>query len=162
MAVNDPFEGLPLVLGFTVTSTGWEDGKPLPPAQIPGLLRVPGGLDASPQLSWSGAPDGTGSFAVTVYDPDAPTMSGFWHRAVTSVPAVVASLPEGVGDDTGSGLPQGAVQLPSDRRGSRFVGAVPPAGHRPHRIVTTAVTALDGLDLVVRPGQVLAILGSVA
>jgi Raf kinase inhibitor-like YbhB/YbcL family protein len=146
MASNDPFEGLPQAPGFTVTSTSVEDGKPLPAAQMSGMLGIPGGRDASPQLSWSGAPSGTRSYAITVYDPDAPTMSGFWHWAVANIPAAITSLPEGAGDETGSGLPQGAVQLPNDRRDARFVGAVPPPGHGPHRIVIT-VHALDVEDI---------------
>ncbi len=146
MASKDPFEGLPQASSFTVTSTSAADGKPLAAAQMSGMLGVPGGRDASPQLSWSGAPDVTRSYAVTVYDPDAPTMSGFWHWAVANIPATVTSLPEGAGDDTGSGLPRGAVQLPNDRREARFVGAVPPPGHGPHRIIIT-VHALDVEDI---------------
>ena len=73
-------------------------------------------------------------------------MSGFWHWAVANIPAAVTSLPEGAGDDSGSGLPGPAVQLPNDRREARFVGAVPPAGHGPHRIVIT-VHALDVEDI---------------
>jgi Raf kinase inhibitor-like YbhB/YbcL family protein len=97
-------------------------------------------------LSWSGAPEGNRSYAVTVYDPDAPTMSGFWHWAVANIPAGVTSSPEGADDDTGSALPEGAVQLPNDRRDTRFVGAVPPPGHGPHRIFVTA-HALDVEDI---------------
>jgi Raf kinase inhibitor-like YbhB/YbcL family protein len=148
MASNDPFEGLPQASSFTVTSASVADGKPLPAAQMSGMLGIPGGRDASPQLSWSDAPEGTKSYAVTIYDPDAPTMSGFWHWAVANIPATVTSLPEGAGDDTGSGLPHGAVQLPNDRRDARFVGAVPPPGHGPHRIVIT-VHALDVADIAV-------------
>jgi Raf kinase inhibitor-like YbhB/YbcL family protein len=146
MASNDPFEGLAQAASFAVTSTSVVDGKPLPAAQMSGMLGIPGGRDASPQLSWSGAPEGTRSYVITVYDPDAPTMSGFWHWAVANIPAVVTSLPEGAGDDAGSGLPYGAVQLPNDRRDARFVGAVPPPGHGPHRIVIT-VHALDVADI---------------
>ncbi|MET1073316.1 MAG: YbhB/YbcL family Raf kinase inhibitor-like protein [Umezawaea sp.] len=143
---NNPFARLPEVPDFTVTSTSVEDGQPLPGAQLSGMFGVPGGQDASPQLSWSGAPLGTRSFAVTVYDPDAPTMSGFWHWAVANIPATVTSLPEGAGDDTGSGLPEQAFQLPNDARASRFVGGAPPAGHGPHRYVFT-VHALDVEDI---------------
>jgi Raf kinase inhibitor-like YbhB/YbcL family protein len=77
-----------------------------------------------------------------MYDPDAPTGSGFWHWAVANIPATVGGLPEGAGDDTGSGLPAGAFQLPNDARAARFVGAAPPAGHGPHRYVIV-VHALD-------------------
>jgi Raf kinase inhibitor-like YbhB/YbcL family protein len=158
MTSNDPFARLPDVPSFTVTSTSVEDGKPLPPAQMSGMFGVPGGRDASPQLSWSGAPDGTKSYAVTVYDPDAPTMSGFWHWAVANIPATVTSLPEGAGDETGSGLPDKAIQLPNDARGARFIGAAPPAGHGPHRYFVT-VHALDVEDIGVPADSTPAMLG---
>ncbi|MDP9792637.1 Raf kinase inhibitor-like YbhB/YbcL family protein [Catenuloplanes nepalensis] len=130
--MNDPFARLPEAGTFTVTSTTVTDGGTLGAAQMSGLFGVPGGKDVSPQLSWSGAPEATKSYAVTVYDPDAPTGSGFWHWAVADIPASVTSLPEGAGDDTGSGLPQSAFQLPNDARQPRFLGAAPPAGHGPH------------------------------
>jgi Raf kinase inhibitor-like YbhB/YbcL family protein len=158
MTINDPFARLPEVPSFTVTSTSVEDGKPLPLAQLSGMFGVPGGRDASPQLSWSGAPDGTKGYAVTVYDPDAPTMSGFWHWAVANIPATVTSLPEGAGDDTGSGLPEKAVQLPNDARATRFVGGAPPAGHGEHRYVVT-VHALDVDDIGVPADGTPALLG---
>lgn len=142
MSANNPFARLPEVPGFTVTSTTLTDGGQVPAEQYSGIFGVPGGKDASPQLSWSGAPEGTRSYAVTVYDPDAPTGSGFWHWAVADIPAGVTELPEGAGDDTGSGLPEGAYQLPNDARAARFIGAAPPAGHGPHRYVVV-VHALD-------------------
>lgn len=144
--MNDPFARLPEAASFTVTSTTVADGAPLPAAQWSGLFGVPGGKDISPQLTWSGAPDGTRSFAVTMYDPDAPTGSGFWHWAVAGIPATVTSLPEGAGDDTGSGLPEGAFQLPNDARLARYLGAAPPAGHGAHRYVIV-VHALGTDDL---------------
>ncbi|MFM9608274.1 YbhB/YbcL family Raf kinase inhibitor-like protein [Streptomyces sp. V2] len=142
MSANDPFAKLPDVPGFTVTSTTVADRGTWPLAQLSGIVGVPGGQDISPHLSWSGAPEGTRSYAVTVYDPDAPTGSGFWHWAVADIPATVTELPEGAGDDTGSGLPEGAFQLPNDARLSRFVGAAPPPGHGPHRYFVV-VHALD-------------------
>ncbi|GAA1914006.1 YbhB/YbcL family Raf kinase inhibitor-like protein [Streptantibioticus ferralitis] len=143
---NDPFAGLPSASAFTVTSTSVRAGEALPAAQMSGMFAVPGGEDRSPQLSWSGAPEGTQSYAVTVYDPDAPTQSGFWHWAVANIPADVTDLPEGAGDDSGSGLPAGAFQLPNDARMARFVGGAPPAGHGPHRYFIT-VHALDVADI---------------
>src|SRR4051812_32830432 len=133
MTANDPFAGLPEVPSFTVTSTTLSEGGGTPDAQMSGLFGVPGGEDISPQLSWSGAPEGTKSYAVTVYDPDAPTQSGFWHWAVADIPATVTELPEGAGDDTGSGLPDGVLQLRPAAAPPRFSGAAPPAGHAPPR-----------------------------
>ncbi|TDD42409.1 YbhB/YbcL family Raf kinase inhibitor-like protein [Nonomuraea terrae] len=140
MTGNDPFARLPEAAVFTVTSTTVTDGAPLPLEQM--SAGVPGGKDVSPHLSWSGAPEGTKSYAVTVYDPDAPTGSGFWHWAVADIPATVTELPEGAGDDAGSGLPEGSFQLPNDVRVARFIGAAPPAGHGPHRYFIV-VHALD-------------------
>ncbi|MEV5543671.1 YbhB/YbcL family Raf kinase inhibitor-like protein [Saccharopolyspora shandongensis] len=152
MSANDPYARLPEVPSFTVTSTSVQDGRPLQAAQLSGIFGVPGGGDVSPQLSWSGAPLGTKSYAVTVYDPDAPTMSGFWHWAVANIPATVTSLPEGAGDDAGSGLPGPAFQLPNDARATRFVGGAPPAGHGRHRYLIT-VHALDVEDIAVPAGS---------
>jgi Raf kinase inhibitor-like YbhB/YbcL family protein len=143
---NDPFARLPEVPTFAVTSTTIADGAPLPQAQLSGAFGVPGGEDRSPQLSWSGVPAGTKSYAVTVYDPDAPTGSGFWHWAVANLPADVTSLPEGAGDDDGHALPTGAVQLRNDAGAARFYGGAPPAGHGEHRYVVV-VHALDVEDI---------------
>lgn len=143
---NDPFARHPEVPTFTVTSTTVSDGSPWGPEQMSGSFGVPGGKDVSPQLSWSGAPEGTKSYAVTVYDPDAPTGSGFWHWVVTGIPASVTELPEGAGDDDGAGLPDGAVQYRNDAGQKRFIGAAPPAGHGEHRYFID-VYAVDVEDL---------------
>ncbi|MFI6515423.1 YbhB/YbcL family Raf kinase inhibitor-like protein [Spirillospora sp. NPDC050679] len=158
MTANDPFARLPEVPAFTVTSATVADGAPWPSAQL--SSSAPGGGDVSPQLSWSGAPEGTESYAVTVYDPDAPTGSGFWHWAVADIPATTAELPEGAGDDGGSGLPEGAFQLPNDARAARFLGAAPPAGHGPHRYFVV-VHALDVASIGVPADATPALLGFV-
>src|SRR5579863_10424786 len=72
------------------------------------------GQNVSPALSWSGAPKGTKSFAISMYDPDAPTGSGFWHWWVVNIPADVTSLPKGAGDPKAGGLPAGALQTRTD------------------------------------------------
>lgn len=80
----NPYDFLPTLPGFTLTSTDIADGKPLKKAQVSGIMGA-GGQDCSPQLSWSGFPEETRSFAVTVYDPDAPTASGFWHLSLIHI-----------------------------------------------------------------------------
>ncbi|MER6670720.1 YbhB/YbcL family Raf kinase inhibitor-like protein [Amycolatopsis japonica] len=149
--MNDPFARLPEVASFTVTSASVADGAAWSPEQL-------AGKDVSPQLSWSGAPAGTKSYAVTVYDPDAPTGSGFWHWAVADIPAAVTELPEGAGDDAGSALPEGAIQVPNDARLARFLGAAPPAGHGVHRYFVV-VHALDVESLGVPADCTPALLG---
>ncbi|MGW4533533.1 YbhB/YbcL family Raf kinase inhibitor-like protein [Nocardia sp. NPDC004340] len=156
MSANDPFARLPEAAAFTVTSTTVSDCAAWPPAQW--SSGAPGGKDISPQLSWTGAPAGTKSYAVTVYDPDAPTGSGFWHWAVANIPATTTTLPEGAGDDAGSGLPVGSFQLPNDARLPRYIGAAPPAGHGKHRYFVT-VHALDVDDIGIASDSTPALLG---
>jgi hypothetical protein len=128
----NPYDFLPQLPGFSVSSTDLTDGAKLATPQVSGLMGA-GGEDRSPQLSWSGFPEGTKSFAVTVYDPDAPTASGFWHWAVANIPADVTELPADAGNKDAPSLPSGAVQLRNDGGFAGFVGAAPPAGHGPHR-----------------------------
>jgi Raf kinase inhibitor-like YbhB/YbcL family protein len=158
MPPTDPFALLPQVPSFTLTSANVRDGAPLPTPQRSGIFGVPGGEDLSPQLSWSGAPESTRSYAVTMYDPDAVTGSGFWHWAVANIASDTTSLPEGAGDDAGSGLPAGAIQLPNDARAARYVGGAPPAGGGVHRYFIT-VYALDVDDIGVAPDGTPAFLG---
>jgi len=148
-----PYDIIGIVPEFELSSTDLTDGGELRRAQVSGIMG-PGGDDASPQLSWSGAPEGTKSYAVTIYDPYAPTGSGFWHWAVADLPADTTSLPSGAGDDQGSGLPEGAIQLKNDGGLARYVGAAPPEGHGPHTYFV-AVHALDvekiGVDETASP-----------
>lgn len=129
---RDPYADLPAVPEFALTSTDLENGQPLDVAHASGAMGIPGGQDLSPQLTWSGFPEGTKSFAVTVYDPDAPTASGFWHWAVFNLPVTTTSLPSGAGVEGSTELPSGAVQLKNDGGFTGFIGAAPPAGHGPH------------------------------
>jgi Raf kinase inhibitor-like YbhB/YbcL family protein len=144
-APPDPYARLPELPSFQLTSSSVTDGQSLANAHVSGIMGA-GGEDVSPQLSWSGFPEETKSFAVTVYDPDAPTLSGFWHWAVANLPADVTELPEGAGD--GSQLPGGALTLRNDAGQRRYIGAAPPAGHGPHRYyITVAAVDVDKLDL---------------
>lgn len=126
---------------FTLTSSGFADGGLLPDAQV----YAKG--NRSPQLSWSGAPEGTKSYAVTCFDPDAPTGSGFWHWTVTNLPADVTELAEGA---SSAGLPKGAIEGRTDFGEPGFGGAAPPPGHGPHHYVFT-VFAVDVEALPVTP-----------
>ncbi|GEM30923.1 hypothetical protein NN3_19300 [Nocardia neocaledoniensis NBRC 108232] len=152
----NPYDALPQVPSFTLTSADITDGQPLGNDQVSGVFGA-GGKDISPQLSWSGFPEGTQSFAVTVYDPDAPTASGFWHWAVANIPASVTSLDSGAGS-AGGQLPIGAVSLRNDGGFPGFVGAAPPNGHGPHRYFVV-VHAVDVAVLEVGPDASPAFLG---
>ena len=141
----DPYAALPKLPSFHLESSSFADGEALANAQVSGIMGA-GGEDVSPQLSWSGFPDGTKSFAVTVYDPDAPTASGFWHWAVANLPASVTELPAGAGE--GSDLPGNALTLVNDAGARRYIGAAPPAGHGPHHyFVAVHAVDVDKLDL---------------
>lgn len=146
MPAHDPYAALPQVPSFTVTSADFTDQAPLPRAQYSAKMGIPGGKDESPQLSWSGAPEGTLSYAVTVFDPDAPTPSGFWHWAAYNLPANVTSLPAGA-SGTGA-MPEGSVELNNDGGFRGYLGAAPPPGHGVHHyhVVVHAVD-VESLDL---------------
>jgi Raf kinase inhibitor-like YbhB/YbcL family protein len=138
----NPYEFLPKVPSFTVVSTTVRNGHPLPLAQLSGIFGVPGGKDISPELSWSGFPKAAKSFVVSMYDPEAPTGSGFWHWIVEGIPVTASSLPENAGALGSTTLPAGAVQLDGDAGTARYIGGAPPAGSGIHDYYIT-VTALD-------------------
>jgi Raf kinase inhibitor-like YbhB/YbcL family protein len=148
-ATANPYEYLPKVPSFHLESETITAGNPLPLAQLSGMFGVPGGGDVSPQLAWSGFPAETRSFVVSMYDPQAPTGSGFWHWVVVDVPVLTTSLSAGAGSADAGGLPVGAFQLAGDAGVHQYVGGAPPAGSGVHNYYIT-VTALDaeksGLD----------------
>ena len=134
---------------FTLTSNDLTDGGALPDTQVQAMGNT------SPHLKWSGAPEGTKSYAVTCFDPDAPTGSGFWHWTAANIPADVTELPTGA---SSRGMPAGAVQGRTDFGESGFGGAAPPPGHGPHRYIFT-VFAVDTDRLEVTPDNSGAVFG---
>lgn len=118
---------------FTLTSTDLKEGATLGLAQVHGGL---GGGNRSPQLAWQGEPAGTQSFAITCYDPDAPTGSGWWHWLLVNLPPSLHELA------AGAAMPAGAQSGRNDYGETGFGGAYPPQGDAPHRYLFT-VWALD-------------------
>jgi Raf kinase inhibitor-like YbhB/YbcL family protein len=143
--------GLPAGLPhFSVTSTDLVAGKPIP-ARFWGCTSA----GVSPELSWAGAPAGTKSYVVTMFDPDAPTGSGFWHWVAWDIPATTTSLP------TGATLPPGAISGENDGGTVGYTGPCPPAGDRTHHYEITVV-AVGVPSLGLPPSAHAAVVGFVA
>ncbi|XPF94357.1 YbhB/YbcL family Raf kinase inhibitor-like protein [Colwellia sp. RE-S-Sl-9] len=106
------------------------------------------GSNLSPQLKWSNAPKDTKSFAITVYDPDAPTGSGWWHWQIVNIPVTVTELATDAGNTKTNKAPKGSMQIKSDFGSRGFGGACPPEGHGVHRYqFTVHALSVEKLEL---------------
>jgi len=126
-------------VALTLTSTSFKEGATL---GMDHILSADygfgcGGGNKSPQLSWSGVPAGTKSFAVHCFDPDAPTGSGFWHWVVVNIPAGTTELPLDAGNPMSGKLPAGALMTRTELGNSGYLGPCPPPGDHPHRYLFT-------------------------
>jgi hypothetical protein len=135
-------------MALILTSKSFQDGDYLDSDHI--LSEAFGfgcaGGNQSPQLSWSEVPEGTKSFAVTCFDPDAPTGSGFWHWVAVNIPANVSELAQGAG--SGGGMPEGTLQTRTDFGAPGYGGPCPPEGDHPHRyLFTLHAVGLDALPV---------------
>jgi len=116
---------------FILTSASFDNGASLPNKMVANVFGCKGKND-SPALDWTDGPEGTASYAVTVFDPDAPSGSGWWHWTLFNIPVDETTLPEGM-----KNLPKGSTQGRNDFGRSRYDGACPPPGSKPHRYVFT-------------------------
>ena len=134
---------------FALTSAEVKHKGVIAPAQVYNGFGCSGG-NVSPSLTWTNAPAATKSFAITMYDPDAPTGSGWWHWVMFDIPPNVTSLPGNAGDPASGKAPAGAVQSRTDFGKPGYGGPCPPKGDRPHRYILTVhalkVPKLDGAD----------------
>jgi Raf kinase inhibitor-like YbhB/YbcL family protein len=151
--------GMVVVMTFILTSNSFKDGDYLPNDFILSADYGFGcaGGNKSPHLRWSGAPAGTRSFAVTLYDPDAPTGSGFWHWLVVNISGDVTELAVGAGS-RGGDLPAGALQTRTDFGAAGYGGPCPPAGDHPHRHLFS-VFAVKAERFDVNPDSAEAVVG---
>jgi Raf kinase inhibitor-like YbhB/YbcL family protein len=133
-------------MAFRVWSNDMKEGGNLAMAQVFNGFGHSGG-NTSPHLAWDGAPEGTKSFVVTCYDPDAPTGSGWWHWVVINIPASTKELATGAGSADGAKLPKGAQQMRTDYSQMAFGGAAPPAGPAHHYIFTVFALKVEKLEL---------------
>ncbi len=138
--------GMAHAAGMTLISPDVTPNAKMADEQVANGFGCSGG-NISPALSWAGAPKGTKSFAVTMYDPDAPTGSGFWHWTVFNIPATVTTLPKGAGAAKSTTLPAGAIQSRGDAGTVGYFGMCPPKGDKPHHYkITVFAVDVEKLD----------------
>lgn len=138
------FAGFSHAAEFSVTTASQVNGH-FPNTQFANAMGCTGD-NISPQISWKGAPAGTKSFVVTIYDPDAPTGSGWWHWVVVNLPATTTELAQGAGSNGGK-LPVGALQINNDASQPSYSGICPPPGSEHRYVITVHALKVEKLDL---------------
>ncbi len=141
--------------GFALTSPVLTEGGTV---KMENVFKGCGGGDISPALNWTAAPSGTKSFAVTLFDPDAPTGSGFWHWSIFDIPATATGLEKNAGNPQAHLAPAGSVQVRNDYGTIGYGGPCPPKGDKPHHYVFT-VFAVDEAQLPPKPDASPAVVG---
>ena len=136
--------GLVHAADFKIMTSSQEDGH-MAASQFANTMGCQGG-NQSPQVAWEGAPEGTKSFIVTLYDPDAPTGSGWWHWVVANIPSSVTELPASAGNDTAK-LPAGALSINNDMGRPGYFGICPPAGRTHRYTLTVHALKVEKLEL---------------
>ncbi len=145
------FSGAFLAMGsayaadFTVSSATADASMRLSEKYFANGFGCAGG-NLSPQISWKNAPKGTKSFAISMYDPDAPTGSGWWHWVAINIPASVSELPEGAGSSIDK-MPSGSMMTGTDVGQSAYFGACPPIGETHRYVITVKALSVEKLDL---------------
>ena len=141
------FSSITLADTFTLASKDIAEGEFMSKAQEFNGFGCTGG-DLSPQLTWSGVPEGTKSFAITAYDPDAPTGSGWWHWQIVNIPHTVTEIAAGAGSTKKELAPAGSMQIANDFGYRGFGGACPPEGHGIHHYrFTVHALSVEKLEL---------------
>ncbi|CRH33101.1 UPF0098 protein YbhB [Pantoea ananatis] len=128
-----------------VYSQDLHDGDKMPEKHVFNGMGYQGD-NLSPHLAWEDAPEGTKSFVITCFDPDAPTGSGWWHWVVANIPAETTSLPQGAGSGKAA-LPAGALQTRTDFGQAGYGGAAPPAGETHRYIFSVHALDVDKIDV---------------
>jgi Raf kinase inhibitor-like YbhB/YbcL family protein len=132
---------------LTLSSQDIAQGEFMPKAQEFNGFGCSGG-DLSPHLKWTNPPEGTKSFAITAYDPDAPTGSGWWHWQIINIPVTITEIPTGAGNTKTNNAPIGSRQIKNDYGSQGFGGACPPQGHGVHHYrFTIHALSVEKIDL---------------
>lgn len=144
---RDPLVRLPEVTSFDVQATDVIPDQAFKPVHYSGKMGVEGGKDQSPALAFDNVPSGTKSFVVQIYDPDAPTLGGYWHWTIINIPGDLGGIEADAGNEDSGKTPHGALNMPNDAGFKGYVGAAPPAGETHRYFIVVSALNTDKLEL---------------